>query len=62
MALWLFIVGGVMGSYGKAVPDIQGNANLTWEVNGPPSKAAIACTYLFVATFAPTWYFPKNSI
>lgn len=55
MALWLFIVGGVMGAYGNPVPSIQGNANLTWQVTGPPSKAVIACTYLFVATFAPTW-------
>lgn len=55
MALWLFIVGGVMGNYGNAVPSIQGNSNLTWEVTGPASKAVIACTYLFVATFAPTW-------
>src|SRR5277367_2425143 len=56
MALWLFIVGGVMGSYGNAVTSIDGNSNLTWQVTGPPSKAVIACTYLFVATFAPTWY------
>jgi len=55
MALWLFIVGGVMGKYGNAVPEIQGNSNLTWQVTGPASKAVIACTYLFVATFAPTW-------
>jgi hypothetical protein len=55
MALWLFIVGGVMGQYGNPVSSIQGNSNLTWQVTGPPSKAVIACTYLFVATFAPTW-------
>jgi len=55
MALWLFIVGGVMGSYGNPVSSIQGNSNLTWQVTGPPSKAVIACTYLFVASFAPTW-------
>jgi MFS family permease len=55
MALWLFIVGGVMGAHGNPVPSIQGNSNLTWQVTGPPSKAVIACTYLFVATFAPTW-------
>jgi Sugar (and other) transporter len=58
MALWLFIVGGVMGQYGNPVPSIQGNSNLTWQVTGPPSKAVIACTYLFVATFAPTWLIP----
>ena len=55
MALWLFIVGGVMGAYGNPVKGIQGNANLTWQVTGAPSKVVIACTYLFVATFAPTW-------
>jgi MFS family permease len=55
MALWLFIVGGVMGAYGRDVASIDGNSNLTWEVSGQPSNAVIACTYLFVATFAPTW-------
>jgi MFS family permease len=55
MALWMFIVGGVMGHYGNPVSSIQGNSNLTWQVTGPPATAVIACTYLFVARFAPTW-------
>jgi MFS family permease len=55
MALWMFIVGGVMGHYGNPVSSIQGNSNLTWQVTGAPATACIACTYLFVASFAPTW-------
>ncbi|EFR04701.1 high-affinity glucose transporter [Nannizzia gypsea CBS 118893] len=27
----------------------------SWEITGAPSKAVIACSYLFVASFAPTW-------
>ncbi|KAK0470642.1 general substrate transporter [Armillaria novae-zelandiae] len=29
--------------------------NVRWSVSGPPSKAVIACSYLFVASFAITW-------
>ena len=29
--------------------------NSSWSVSGPPSKAVIACSYLFVASYAPTW-------
>jgi MFS family permease len=61
MALWLFLAGGLMGAYGEPVAQIDGNSNLTWMVGGPASKAVIASIYMFVATFAPTWYFPTKS-
>lgn len=57
MASLLFITAGLMGSYGHAMPDgLDGTATVTWTLDaGGASKAIIACTYLFIATFATTW-------
>lgn len=43
-----------MGSYGHYYvdPDV---ASVRWRVEGAPSKVVIAFTYLFVASYAPTW-------
>lgn len=56
MCLWMFATGGIMGQYGHYVPGgIDGVKAVSWSVTGPPAKGVIACTYLFVASFAPTW-------
>lgn len=57
MMTWLFINGGVLASYGHAAPDggLNGIAAESWLITGPPAKVIIACSYLFVASFAPTW-------
>ncbi|KAJ1023099.1 hypothetical protein NDA16_003252 [Ustilago loliicola] len=54
MTIWLFAVAGLMATYGSYYPN-SGNAVVRWKVEGPASKAVIACSYLFVASFAPTW-------
>jgi len=62
MMTWLFANAGLMATYGQAAPpgglvDAQGHATPeeSWQISGAPSKAVIACTYLFVASYAPTW-------
>jgi hypothetical protein len=57
MATFLFVQGGLMASYGHAVPEgLNGVASITWVVDYPPaSKAIIACSYLFIASYSPTW-------
>lgn len=53
----MFANAGLLASYGHYAGP-QGVANTpeaSWSISGPPSKAVIACTYLFVACFAPTW-------
>ncbi|KAK0187128.1 general substrate transporter [Armillaria mellea] len=55
MAAFLFATAGLLANYGHYVPDVEGNENVRWSVSGPPSKAVIACSYLFVASFAITW-------
>jgi sugar porter (SP) family MFS transporter len=57
MQIWLYTNGGLMATYGKPAPPggIGGTAAESWQISGPPSKAVIACSYLFVASFAPTW-------
>lgn len=55
MMIWLFISGAIQGAYGEPNP-IQGQA-VTWVMINKQSqaKAVIACSYLFVATFATSW-------
>ncbi|KAF9937810.1 hypothetical protein BGZ65_000933 [Modicella reniformis] len=56
MALWLFLIGGLMGRYGSATI-FDGNSITTWAIkdNDHASKAVIACSYLFVCSFAISW-------
>jgi sugar porter (SP) family MFS transporter len=57
MMTWLFANAGILASYGHyAGPNgVDGTPEASWSVTGPPSKAIIACSYLFVASYAPTW-------
>jgi MFS family permease len=57
MATWMFANAGLMASYGKPAPPggLNNIAEQSWEIRGAPAKAVIACTYLFVASYAPTW-------
>jgi MFS family permease len=57
MAIWMFTNAGLMASYGHAAPPggINNVAEQSWVITGAPSRAVIACTYLFVASYAPTW-------
>ncbi|KAK9464769.1 general substrate transporter [Lipomyces arxii] len=56
MAIWLFAVGGIMGTYGHYVDSLNGNTEIRWVVDsGVPAMAIILFNYLFVGTFAPTW-------
>ncbi|GJJ67677.1 MFS transporter, SP family, sugar:H+ symporter [Entomortierella parvispora] len=56
MALWLFLVGGLMGHFG-APAVLEGNSTTTWAIQNNPSAshAVIACSYLFVCSFAISW-------
>ncbi|RPB01546.1 general substrate transporter [Choiromyces venosus 120613-1] len=57
MMTWLFANGGLMAAYGHPAPKggVDGIKAASWEVGGHASKAVIACSYLFVASFAITW-------
>lgn len=57
MATWMFANAGLMASYGKPAPPggLNNIAEQSWEISGAPARAVIACTYLFVASYAPTW-------
>jgi MFS family permease len=57
MMIWLFINAGVMAMYGHAAPagGLNGIAAESWVMSGKPAKVIIACSYLFVASYAPTW-------
>lgn len=57
MATFMFANAGILAVYGKdtGVDGIGGVREASIKVSGPASKAVIACSYLFVASFAPTW-------
>ncbi|KAE8133540.1 general substrate transporter [Aspergillus pseudotamarii] len=57
MATWMYANAGLMAAHGHAAPPggLNGTPAESWEITGPPSKAVIACTYLFVASYAITW-------
>lgn len=56
MMCWMFINAGIMGGTGEVVPNgIGGVPAESMRVSGAPAKALIASTYLFVASYAPTW-------
>ncbi len=58
MMTWLFANGGILKSYGHYAGPLGADGKTpeaSWAVTGPPSKAIIACSYLFVASYAPTW-------
>ena len=57
MMIWMFANAGLLASYGEyAGPEgVNRTPEASIRISGPPAKAVIACTYLFVASFAPTW-------
>lgn len=57
MMTWMFANAGLMATYGRAAPagGLGGIPEQSWRIEGAPARAVIACTYLFVASYAPTW-------
>jgi sugar porter (SP) family MFS transporter len=56
MMTWMFANAGIMANYGEIVPGgVEGVAEASMLLSGGPAKGLIACTYLFVASYAPTW-------
>lgn len=56
MMIWMFTNAGLLASYGEVVEGgVNGIAAASMQVTGAPAKALIASTYLFVASYAPTW-------
>ena len=57
MMTWLFTTGALQASYGVPNPD-KTDKDISWVVpkeHSAVSKAIVACSYLFVASFATTW-------
>lgn len=57
MGTWMFGNAGLMAVHGRPAPEggIGGIKEQSWQIEGAPARAVIAFTYLFVASFAPTW-------
>jgi Sugar (and other) transporter len=57
MMTWMFANAGLLASHGTyAGPEgVMNTPEASTSISGPPAKAVIACTYLFVASYAPTW-------
>ncbi|KAF2183734.1 high affinity glucose transporter [Zopfia rhizophila CBS 207.26] len=57
MATWMYANAALMAVHGSPAPPggVDNVAEESWQIQGPAARAVIACTYLFVASFAPTW-------
>ena len=57
MAVWMFANAGILSQQGNPAPPggFDGKKEASWTVTGGAAKGLIACTYLFVASYAPTW-------
>ncbi|KAI9654278.1 MAG: hypothetical protein M1831_005443 [Alyxoria varia] len=56
MMIWMYANGGIMASHGVVVPGgVDNSPEASMRVSGAAAKGLIACTYLFVASYAPTW-------
>ncbi|KAF7196829.1 MFS glucose transporter mfs1 [Pseudocercospora fuligena] len=56
MMVWMFTNAAILGARGEIVPGgVDGVAAVSMRLRGAPAKGLIASTYLFVASFAPTW-------
>lgn len=57
MAVFLFTQAGIMARYGHPVPGgLNGSKTVTYVVhNMYASRAIIAYSYLFIASYTPTW-------
>ncbi|KAL4930411.1 sugar porter family MFS transporter [Aspergillus undulatus] len=59
MMTFMFANAGIMATYGKPAPPggVDNVAEESWDMSDAQSaaKGIIACTYLFVASYAPTW-------
>lgn len=67
MATWLFANAGILANYGEypGPEGVDGIREASTRVTGSASKAVIACSYVFVASFAPTcrpvsWIYPPE--
>lgn len=56
MMVWMFTNAGILARYAEVVPGgVGGVPAVSMRLHGAPAKAFIASTYLFVASFAPSW-------
>ncbi|KAI1762857.1 general substrate transporter [Hypoxylon sp. FL1150] len=57
MCLWLCINAGLFAVYSRraTAADHFDTSAVSMVISGKPATAVIACTYLFVASYAPTW-------
>ncbi|KAF2266534.1 high affinity glucose transporter [Lojkania enalia] len=57
MMIWMYANAGLMATYGSPAPPggVDHVPEESWQISGAPARAVIACTYLFVASYAPTW-------
>lgn len=56
MCTWMFANAGILAAHGTIIPkDERDSPQVSMSVGGGAAKGLIACTYLFVASYAPTW-------
>ncbi|CUM48569.1 unnamed protein product [Debaryomyces tyrocola] len=58
MMIWQFAIGGILATYGQPTDEVKGNDTVRLRIpeeDKSAAKAVIACCYLFIVAFAPSW-------
>lgn len=56
MTVFMFANAGILAAQGTIIPmSERSSPEVSMSVSGAASKGLVACTYLFVASYAPTW-------
>lgn len=57
MGIWMFTAAGILATKGEPVPPggLDNDPSKSMKVSGSAAQGLVAVTYLFVASFAPTW-------
>lgn len=57
MGIFVYAVAGILATYGKYVPSVDGEDNIHITLAGQfgPSRAVLVCSYLFIFVYALSW-------
>ncbi|KAJ5777642.1 Hexose transporter [Penicillium odoratum] len=56
MMVFMFANAGILATHATIIPmDERSSPEVSMSISGAASKGLVACTYLFVASYAPTW-------
>lgn len=58
MMVWQFAISGILATYAEPISEVNGNDTVRLRIpedEKPAARGVIACCYLFIVAFAPSW-------